>query len=122
MLRRTSTKQDEPLRKNIRLLGNLLDQVIEEQEGRRLFELEEQIRLTSKQLRQRFDPSNQLTMRQLIEALNPSDMAKIVRAFAAYFQLTNTAEQHYRIQRQRKYLLQHRGSDIRARPSTPSKN
>ena len=107
MPRRTSTKQDEPLRKNIRLLGNLLGQVIEEQEGRRLFELEEQIRLTSKQLRQRFDPSNQRTMRQLIKALNPSDMAKIVRAFAAYFQLTNTAEQHYRIQRQRKYLLQH---------------
>jgi phosphoenolpyruvate carboxylase len=116
MPRRTSTKQDEPLRKNIRLLGNLLGQVIEEQEGRRLFELEEQIRLTSKQLRQRFDPSNQRTMRQLIKALNPADMAKIVRAFAAYFQLTNTAEQHYRIQRQRKYLLQHAGAGYPGSP------
>ena len=107
MPRRTSTKQDEPLRKNIRLLGNLLGQVIEEQEGRRLFELEEQIRLTSKQLRQRFDPSDQLTLQRLVRAMNPADMARIVRAFAAYFQLTNTAEQHYRIQRQRKYLSEH---------------
>ena len=107
MPRRTSTKQDKPLRKNIRLLGNLLGQVIEEQEGRRLFELEEQIRLTSKQLRQRFNPSNQLIVERLVRAMDPADMARIVRAFAAYFQLTNTAEQHYRIQRQRKYLLEH---------------
>ena len=39
--------------------------------------------------------------------MDPADMARIVRSFAAYFQLTNTAEQHYRIQRQRKYLLAH---------------
>ena len=110
MPRRITKQQDEPLRKNIRLLGNLLGQVIEEQEGRRLFELEEQIRQTSKQLRQRYDPSHQQTMRRLIGAMDPSDMAKVVRAFAAYFQLTNTAEQHYRIQRQRSYLLQHPGS------------
>ncbi len=116
MPRRISTKQNEPLRKNIRLLGNLLGQVIEEQEGRRLFELEEQIRLTSKQLRQRFDPSHQLTLQRLIRAMNPSDMAKIVRAFAAYFQLTNTAEQHYRIQRQRSYLLQHPGGGYPGSP------
>ncbi|MGA7160460.1 MAG: phosphoenolpyruvate carboxylase [Bacteroidota bacterium] len=107
MPRTTSTKYDKPLRKNIRLLGDLLGQVIEAQEGRRLFELEEQIRLYSKQLRQRFDSSHQLRLRRLVQAMGPSDMAKIVRAFAAYFQLTNTAEQHYRIQRQRSYLLQH---------------
>jgi len=107
MPRRKSIKQDEPLRKNIRLLGNLLGQVIEEQEGRGLFELEEQIRKTSKQLRKRFDPTDQLTLQRLVSAMGPADMARIVRAFAAYFQLTNTAEQHYRIQRQRKYLLEH---------------
>lgn len=109
MPRRSASLHDKPLRKNIRLLGDLLGQVIEEQEGRRLFELEEQIRLNSKQLRQRFDSSHQLTLRRLVQAMEPSDMAKIVRAFAAYFQLINTAEQHYRTQRQRSYLLQHPG-------------
>ncbi len=107
MARRRSKKQDEPLRKNIRLLGNLLGQVIEEQEGRQLFELEEQIRQTSKELRQRFEPSRQETLQRLVRGMDPADMSRIVRAFAAYFQLINTAEQHYRIQRQRKYLLEH---------------
>ena len=81
MPRRKSIKQDKPLRKNIRLLGNLLGQVIEEQEGRRLFELEEQIRQTSKQLRKRFDPSDQLTLQRLVRAMDPADMAnsQIVR-------------------------------------------
>jgi phosphoenolpyruvate carboxylase len=116
MPRRKSIKQDEPLRKNIRLLGNLLGQVLEEQEGRQLFELEEQIRQTSKQLRQCFDPSHQRLLQRLIQAMDPSDMAKIVRAFAAYFQLTNTAEQHYRIQRQRRYLLQHPGGGYPGSP------
>ena len=89
------------------MLGNLLGEVIEEQEGRPLFELEERIRQTSKRLRQRFNPAQQRTLQRLIRAMSPADMSKIVRAFAAYFQLTNTAEQHYRIQHQRSYLQHH---------------
>ncbi|HTR80281.1 MAG TPA: phosphoenolpyruvate carboxylase [Bacteroidota bacterium] len=107
MSAQTKTGHDKPLRANVRLLGNLLGQVIEEQEGHELFDLEERIRLTSKQLRQRFDLSQQRKLKRLVENMKPSDMAKVVRAFAAYFQLTNTAEQHYRIQRSRDYQLRH---------------
>ena len=107
MARRTTTEKDKPLRTNIRMLGNLLGEVIEEQEGRDLFELEERIRQTSKSLRRRFDASHQRTLKHIVESLEPREMAKILRAFAAYFQLSNTAEQHYRIQRHRNYLLKH---------------
>ena len=89
------------------MLGNLLGEVIEEQEGRGLFELEERIRQTSKRLRRRFDSSHQRKLKRIIEALEPGEMARILRAFAAYFQLANTAEQHYRIQRHKSYLLKH---------------
>ncbi len=110
MARRNKTERDKPLRTNIRMLGNLLGEVIEEQEGRDLFELEERIRQTSKSLRRRFDSSHQRKLKQIIGALKPGEMAKILRAFAAYFQLSNTAEQHYRIQRHRNYLLKHPAS------------
>lgn len=110
MARRTTPDQDKPLRTNIRMLGNLLGEVIEEQEGRGLFELEERIRLTSKRLRRRLDLSLQRTMKRLVRSMEPAEMAKILRAFAAYFQLSNTAEQHYRIQRHRSYMLRHPSS------------
>ncbi len=107
MAQRSHILQDKPLRKNIRLLGNLLGQVIAEQEGGRLLELEERIRLTAKRLRERFDPSQSSELRRLIESMNPGDVPKIVRAFATFFQLTNTAEQHFRTQRRRAHLRKH---------------
>src|SRR3989304_365873 len=104
---RVKSVQDKPLRRNVRMLGNLLGQVIQEQEGRRLFELEEQIRMTSKRLRERFEVLEHRMLRNLIQTMAPSDMSKIVRAFATYFQLANTAEQHHRVQRRKEYLRKH---------------
>jgi phosphoenolpyruvate carboxylase len=97
----------KPLRDNIRLLGNLLGEVIVEQEGKELLELEEWIRHTAKQLRQRPSEKERKLLLQKIKEMTPATMAKIIRAFAIYFQLTNTAEQHYRIQRQRTHKLHH---------------
>ena len=98
---------DKPLRKNIRMLGNLLGQVIQEQEGSRIFDLEEHIRLASKQLRDRLNSSDRRNLQKVIQRMKPTDMSKIVRAFTAYFQLVNTAEQHHRVQRRKKYLRAH---------------
>ena len=105
MSRSIKIKQDTLLRKNIRMLGNLLGQVIQEQEGTRIFDLEEKIRLASKQMHERSNASDRRNLKRAVRAMNPADMSKIVRAFAGYFQLTNTAEQHHRVQRRRKYLL-----------------
>ncbi len=95
--------KDKPLRQNIRLLGNLLGEVITEQQGERFFELEEAIRTLTKQLRKRRRPALQQRLQKLISGLDADTMGWIVRAFTVYFQLVNTAEQHHRIQRLRAY-------------------
>jgi phosphoenolpyruvate carboxylase len=48
--------KDEPLRRDINLLGCILGQVITEQEGKGLFGTEEEIRLLCKRLRFDYDP------------------------------------------------------------------
>ncbi len=107
MLSASNKDKYKPLRDNIRLLGNLLGEVIVGQEGEELLELEEWIRHTTKHLRQHPSEKERKQLLQKIKEMPPVTMAKIIRAFAIYFQLVNTAEQHYRIQRQRTQKLNH---------------
>jgi len=101
-------KQDDklkPLRDNIRLLGNLLGEVIIEIEGKDFFELEEFIRLTTKSLREKHSPSRLRSLKKKIKSLDISTLSKIIRAFSIYFQLSNIAEQNHRIHRRRQYRI-----------------
>ena len=96
-------EKDELLRQNIRRLGNLLGSVIIEQQGTELFDLEEIIRRSTKALRRRPSDTGAAQLRSLIAQMSPQTMGWILRAFATYFRLVNTAEQHYRVQRLRAY-------------------
>ena len=49
--------KDEPLRRDINLLGRVLGQVLIEQEGEGLFDAEEEVRLLCKRLRFDYDPA-----------------------------------------------------------------
>ena len=95
--------KDEPLRRDINLLGRVLGQVLIEQEGRRLFDAEEEIRLLCKRLRFDYDPELDGRLRDLIDGLDPDDLNRIVRAFSVYFQLVNIAERYHRVRRSRQY-------------------
>lgn len=95
--------KDEPLRRDINLLGRVLGQVLIEQEGRRLFETEEEIRLLCKRLRFDYDPALDERLRARIDGLAPDDVERIVRAFSVYFQLVNIAERYHRVRRRRQY-------------------
>jgi len=95
--------KDEPLRRDINLLGRVLGQVLIEQEGRRLFDAEEEIRLLCKRLRFDYDPGLDGRLRDLIDGLDPEDLNRIVRAFSVYFQLVNIAERYHRVRRSRQY-------------------
>ncbi|MEX1274558.1 MAG: phosphoenolpyruvate carboxylase, partial [Bacteroidota bacterium] len=79
-------EKDKLLRQNIRMLGNLLGEVIIEQQGIELFELEETIRRTTKQLRRRPSDAQLALLRSLIREMNPETMGWILRAFTTYFQ------------------------------------
>ncbi len=98
-MRTQRTPADTHLRGTIRLLGNLLGEVILEQEGPEFFALEETIRRTTKSLRRTHSPARQQRLRQLIAGMDGATMAKIVRAFTIYFQLVNIAEQRHRVRR-----------------------
>ena len=95
--------KDEPLRRDINLLGRLLGQVIVEQEGKGLFGTEEEIRLLCKRLRFDYDPDLDERLRRRIERMGTGELGRIVRAFSVYFQLVNIAERHHRIRRRRQY-------------------
>src|SRR6478752_2169221 len=87
-----------PLRRDVRVLGALLGQVLVEQEGEEFLASEEHVRAAARQSREVGDPS---IVREAVRALEPDDQAKMLRAFALYFQLANAAEQHHRIRRRR---------------------
>lgn len=95
--------KDEPLRRDINLLGRLLGQVLIEQEGEDLFGKEEEIRLLCKRLRFDYDPDLDQRLRQTISQVGAEELEKIVRAFSVYFQLVNIAERYHRVRRRRQY-------------------
>lgn len=93
-----SEKQTSELSASIRMLGSLLGQTIIDQEGRSVYELEEEVRALSKAWRLGDEVAN----RQLGEIIQkmvddlPSATANL-KAFSTYFQLVNLCEEHERV-------------------------
>ena len=88
------------LRANVRLLGDVLGQVIVEQEGEELLELEERIRRLARDARETGDRA---ALEQTIRGLDLARQSAVLRAFSLFFQLANIAEQHHRLRRRRQY-------------------
>jgi phosphoenolpyruvate carboxylase len=95
--------KDEPLRRDINLLGRVLGRILIEQEGEELFETEEEVRLLCKRLRFDYDPELDERLRRRIGAMSVEKLRRIVRAFSVYFQLVNIAERYHRVRRRRQY-------------------
>ena len=96
---------DAPLRRDVRLLGDLLGRVLVEQEDESLLEDVERVRALARASRAG-SPHEEL--RQAVDALPLDRQASVLRAFGLYFQLTNVAEQHHRVRRLRAYKLEQR--------------
>ena len=80
----------------IHLLGDILGQVLAEQESPATFELEEQIRSLAKAARAGEDGSEP-RLAYLINALDIEHARAIAAAFSLYFDLVNLAEEHHRV-------------------------
>ena len=91
--------KDEPLRRNINLLGRVVGRILIEREGEDLFETEKEVRLLCKRLRFDYDPELDEKLRRRIEAMGVKELRRIVRAFSVYFQLINIAERYHRVRR-----------------------
>lgn len=91
-----------PLRDDVRLLGELLGEVLQTREGPDIYPLVEEVRALAKRGRAGSDEDfARLTARL---AAMPIDSAlPVARAFAHFLSLANIAEQHHRIRRRRAY-------------------
>src|SRR5256714_3335274 len=96
---------DAPLRRDVRLLGDLLGRMLVEQEDESLLDDVERVRALARAARAGAPHD------ELIEggaALPIERQAGALRAFALSFQLTNVAEQQHRVRRRRAYELEQR--------------
>jgi phosphoenolpyruvate carboxylase len=92
---------DAPLRRDVRLLGDLLGRVMVEQEGEDLLAREEEIRRVSRRARESGDPVVRAELAHAVAELDLDQQTNILRAFALFFQLANLAEQQHRVRRRR---------------------
>jgi phosphoenolpyruvate carboxylase len=90
----------DALRRDVRLLGDLLGRVLVEQEGEALLEDVERVRALARAAR---DGEPHEELQRAVEALPLERQTSVLRAFALYFQLANVAEQHHRVRRWREY-------------------
>jgi phosphoenolpyruvate carboxylase len=94
-----------PLRRDVKLLGQMLGEILVNHGGMELLDTVEKIRAMSKSLRIQFNREIYSELKQEITNLTPPMRKQVIRAFSMYFHLINIAEQNHRIRRRRQYHL-----------------
>lgn len=95
-----------PLRRDVKLLGQILGEILVSHGGSELFNKVEKIRVICKSLRNDFDKQVYSELKEEIAKMSAPMRMQIIRAFSMYFHLINAAEQNHRIRRRRQYQLQ----------------
>jgi phosphoenolpyruvate carboxylase len=91
------TEVPAPLRRDVRLLSTLLGRVLEEAEGPELLRDVERLRRAAISLRREPSDARRREAERIVEELPRLRAAQVARAFTAYFQLVNLAEEHQRV-------------------------
>jgi phosphoenolpyruvate carboxylase len=111
-----SEGSQDRLRQTIRMLGNLLGETIIEQEGRAIYDLEEEIRALSKAQRSGDEEAGATIVAKTQELVQNLDQTRaVLKAFTSYFQLVNLAEEQQRVRvlRERAGQAQREGKPMR---------
>jgi phosphoenolpyruvate carboxylase len=95
--------KDEPLRQDVRLLGDLVGAVIREQGGEKLFGCVERARHAAIRRREGVAEAAK-ELEGVLSGLPADAAAEIIRAFSTYFQVVNLAERVHRIRRGREHM------------------
>jgi phosphoenolpyruvate carboxylase len=111
MTRDTALPFDQPrdreLRSRVRLFGDLLGEILQEQAGEGLLNAVETLRKGYIRLRRQENPALRIRLLRLIEGLQPNELTYVIRAFNIYFSLVNIAEESFgHTQRRRLARLQ----------------
>ena len=96
-------EKDKALKDDVRRLGKLVGELVEEQGGEALFDLVEAARRAAIAHREG-NGEGTARLSGLIRELAPETASDFIRAFSTYFQMVNTAEKVHRIRRRRAYL------------------
>ncbi|OIK14618.1 phosphoenolpyruvate carboxylase [Bacillus sp. MUM 116] len=95
-----------PLRRDVKLLGQMLGEILINHGGAELFDKVEKIRNMCKSLRTQYEEETYAALKTEISTLSNPMRVQVVRAFSMYFHLINAAELNQRIRRRRQYQLQ----------------
>lgn len=87
--------QDKQLRARVKLLGQLLGEVIESQVGSEVLGAIEKLRKGYIQLRKQDDLTLRNELSEFIQQQTPDNLILIIRAFNIYFSLANLAEEEH---------------------------
>ncbi len=91
---------DLPLRDDVRLLGRLLGEILQEQVGKEFYDTVERIRLSAKGARAGRD-ADRGVLEDELRGLDTQTIRNIARAFSFFLNLANIAGQHHRARRSR---------------------
>jgi len=95
-MEKSDTQKSEKLGPEIHFLGKLLGDVIREQAGVPLYELEEEVRLGAR-ARREDQPGAEADLRARVHAMSGAQTRLVVRAFTVFFDLANLAEDRERV-------------------------
>ncbi|PLS17339.1 phosphoenolpyruvate carboxylase [Bacillus sp. M6-12] len=104
-----------PLRRDVKMLGNILGEILVFHGGTELLDKVEKIRAMCKTIRNEEDKQTYHLLKQEISNLSSPIRKQIIRAFSVYFHLINAAEQNHRVRRRREYQLQ---SEVNVQPGS----
>jgi phosphoenolpyruvate carboxylase len=96
-------EKEKALREDVRRLGELVGELVEEQGGEALFDIVEAARRSAIAHREG-DAGALAELQTLLGALAPRAARDFIRAFSTYFQMVNMAEKVHRLRRRRAYL------------------
>ncbi len=103
--------KDQPLREDIRLLGRLLGDTVNDQEGEEVFAMVEQVRHLAIRHHRDDDLAARQEMETFLHRLPAKYTSQIVRAFSYFSHLANIAEDQHHIRRSRAHARS--GSPLR---------
>lgn len=87
--------RDKQLRARVKLLGNLLGNVIEKQVGKTAYDAVETLRKGYIKLQKEDNPELRAELTRFIESKSADELSPIIRAFNLYFSLVNLAEEEH---------------------------
>ncbi len=99
-----TTSTDKQLRARVKLLGNLLGNVLLSQAGTGVYDAVERLRKGFIALHKKEDALKRQRLMALIESLDENTLTQVVRAFSTYFSLVNVAEEASQLRLRRQQM------------------